>query len=307
MPANSTQPLDSKPTAAGTVPRLLTGMAGLAADYDGFILDLWGVVHDGVKAYPGAADCLRRLRAAGKKVVFLSNAPRRAGPIADSMARMGIDRALYDHIVSSGEETHRALLERSDPWYAALGRRCYHIGPERDRSVREGLGLVFVAEVEAADFILNTGPWEFDETVADYEDVLAVGAGRALPMICANPDIVVIRGGRRVVCAGALAKRYEDLGGEVRYHGKPFAPIYHRCFELMEIADRRRILAVGDSLRTDIAGADGVGLDSVLVLGGLHAEEMGLAPGALPDAARLAKSCAAAGHVPMAAMRAFVW
>jgi HAD superfamily hydrolase (TIGR01459 family) len=282
-------------------------MSALAADYEGFILDLWGVVHDGVTAYPGVADCLSRLRGAGKRIVLLSNAPRRVGPIARAMAEMGIDPTLYDHIVSSGEEVHQELRTRRDPWYAALGPACYHIGPERDRSIRNGLELDCVDAVEAADFVLNTGPSEDDETVVDYEDVLMAAARRSLPMVCANPDVEVIRGGRRIICAGALAARYEELGGEVRYHGKPYPSVYHHCFELLGASDRRRVLAVGDSLRTDIAGADAVGIDSVLVTGGLHAEEMKPGPGAPPDADRLAQACAAAGHTPVAAIPAFVW
>jgi ribonucleotide monophosphatase NagD (HAD superfamily) len=126
-------------------------------------------------------------------------------------------------------------------------------------------------------------------------------------MICANPDHEVIRGERRLICAGALAARYEELGGTVRYYGKPYPEVYRRCFELLGIKDRARILAVGDSLRTDIAGADGAGIDSVLVTGGLHAEEMGLEPGSLPDAATLAAACRRAGHTPIAAIPRLVW
>jgi HAD superfamily hydrolase (TIGR01459 family) len=300
-------PTESTAVHAAAAPRLVSGMSELAGDYDGFILDLWGVIHDGVRAYPAAVDCLVRLKRAGKHTVLLSNAPRRAAAIESAMAGMGIDRAIYDHVYSSGEEVHEHLLSRSDPWYAALGRACYHIGPERDRSVREGLGLDVVESVEEAEFVLNTGPGDDDETVADYEDVLEAAARRSLPMICANPDTEVIRGGRRIVCAGALALRYEELGGEVRSHGKPHAPSYRRCFELLRVGDRRRVLAVGDSLRTDIAGADAAGIDSALVTGGLHAEELGLAPGSPPDPDRLARACAAAGHVPVAAMAAFAW
>jgi HAD superfamily hydrolase (TIGR01459 family) len=307
MSPDSIKPAATESAGAPAGLRVVSGMSALAGDYDGLILDLWGVLHDGVHAYPAAADCLRELRARGKRIALLSNAPRRAEPIRRAMAGMGIGPELYDHLYSSGEAVHEELRLRRDPWYAALGRACYQIGHERDWSIREGLELDFVARVEEADFILNTGPWEDDDKVADYEDVLAAGARRSLPMICANPDVEVIRGGRRVLCAGALAGRYEELGGSVRYHGKPYAQVYRHCFELLSVADRRRILAVGDSLRTDIAGADSAGIDSVLVTGGLHAEELELAPGELPDAERLARACAGAGHFPIAAMPAFAW
>jgi HAD superfamily hydrolase (TIGR01459 family) len=288
-------------------PLRLPGLAELAPRYDGFILDLWGVIHNGVAPYPGVADCLSRLRAQRKHVVLLSNAPRRAAPIVRQMTEMGLARHLYDHVHSSGEHVHAELASRRDPWIARLGRACYHIGPERDHSVYEGLDLDLVGDVEAADFVLDTGPWRDDATVADYEDVLVRAGRRALPMICANPDHEVIRGEHRMICAGALAERYEQLGGSVRYYGKPYPEVYRRCFELLGTAERARILAVGDSLRTDIAGADGAGIDSVLVTGGLHAEEMGLEPGSLPDAATLAAACRRAGHTPVAVIPRLVW
>lgn len=307
MSADPTRPATPQAAPPPSVPRLLTGLSTLAQEHDGFILDLWGVIHDGVKAFPDAVECLRRLRAMDKRIVLLSNAPRRVEPIARSMAEMGIDRGLYDHILSSGEEVYQALRSRRDPWYAALGRACLHLGPERDRNMCEGLDLEVVETVEAADFVLNTGPWRDDETVADYEDVLAAAARRALPMICANPDLEVIRGGHRVICAGALAARYEELGGDVRYHGKPYPSIYRHCCEMLGIADRRRILAVGDSLRTDIAGAAAAGIDSVLVTGGIHAEELGPISGATRDPVELARACATVGPVPTAAIPAFIW
>ena len=295
-----------QPSGVGTV-RLLGGVRELAALYDGFVLDLWGVVHDGITAYPGVVTCLERLAAAGKRTVLLSNAPRRAAGVVAGMTRMGIPRACYGAVCSSGEATWQALLLRDDPWMAALGRRCLHIGPARDKAMTDGLDLLRVACAEDADFILNTGVEWDDETVADYEAVMAAGAGRRLPMVCANPDLEVIRGGRRVVCAGLLAARYEELGGEVRYFGKPHPPIYDTCLRELGIANPSRIVAIGDSLRTDIAGAHGAGLEAVLVTGGIHAEELGIVPGATADAAHLAEACRRAGHVPLAALPALVW
>ncbi|MGB8275107.1 MAG: TIGR01459 family HAD-type hydrolase, partial [Alphaproteobacteria bacterium] len=213
-----------------SAPRLLPGLAPLAGDYDGFICDLWGVIHNGFAPYPGVVACLERLRDLNKHVVLLSNAPRRAAPIARQMTGMGLDPALYDHVHSSGEHVHGELASRQDPWIAGLGCACLHIGPERDSSIFEGLDLDLVADVAAADFVLNTGPWADDETVADYERPLEAARARSLPMICANPDREVIRGAHRIVCAGALAARYEELGGEVRYFGKPYPDVYRRCF-----------------------------------------------------------------------------
>jgi len=283
------------------------GLSKLAGDYDGFILDLWGVIHDGVAVYPGAVDCLEQLRRREKRIVLLSNAPRRTHVIAVQLTALGIAPTLYDGIVSSGQEAYDHLSKRDDPWYAQLGTRCYHIGPDRDRNMLEGIDLDVVESVEAAEFLLNTGPWGEGESVADYENILERAAAVKVPMICSNPDIEVVRGGTRMICAGALARRYEELGGHVRYHGKPDREVYGHCLDILRVEDRRKILAVGDSLRTDIAGASGVGIDSLFVIGGLHGEEMGLKPGESPDSERVADFCAEAKVKPSGAIAAFTW
>ncbi len=284
------------------------GIAPIAPRYDGFVLDLWGVIHDGVTPYPGVADTLRHLKALGKRVILLSNAPRRAAEIVNAMARkMGIGRELYDELISSGEAAYWAMRKREEPFFAHLGHACYLMGPPRDHGMLDGLELHRVERMEEAEFILATGvDWD-DDKLDIYEPALAVGARRGLPMVCANPDLEVIRGGRRIICAGTLGKRYEELGGSVRYYGKPHLPIYEIRFAHMGIADRARIVAVGDSLRTDIAGAEAAGIASVLVTGGLHAAELGIAHGDHPDPQALAQACARAGHIPTAAIPAFVW
>jgi HAD superfamily hydrolase (TIGR01459 family) len=292
--------------ADGAVP-LLAGVSEIAADYDGFILDLWGVLHDGAKPYPGAVDALGRLIAAGKRIAVLSNAPRRAAGVIKRMTEIGIAPGLYHHVLSSGEETWQHLAKRDDPFYEALGTRCYHIGSPRDEDMVEGVGFTRVTEIDEADFILNTGPWGWTETVADYEARLQSARARDVPMVCANPDLVVMHEERMAICAGALAQRYEAIGGRVRWHGKPFPSVYETCFGLLGITDRRRILAVGDSLRTDIAGANAAGIDSLLVAGGIHAEEFGARAGEVPDGARIAAAAAASGHRPQAAIARFAW
>ena len=286
---------------------MLGGISALAPDYDGFVLDLWGVVHDGIEPYPGALDCLARLRAAGKATVLLSNAPRRAAVVIEAMAAMGIPRDCYGAVLSSGEATWHALRYRADPWHAALGRRFHLIGGAGDRGLLDGLDIEEAARAGAADFILNIGVVGDDETVAIYESALAEGAAAGVPMVCANPDLEVIRGGRRVVCAGLLAARYQALGGHVRYHGKPHAPVYRECLAMLGVADRARVVAIGDSLRTDIAGARGAGIDSVLVTGGIHGDELGVAHGEEADAAAVTAACRKAGEAPVAAVPAFVW
>ena len=281
---------------------ILDGFAAVASRYDGFILDLWGVIHDGVAPYPGAIDMLRRLAVAGKPAVLLSNAPRRAQVAQAGMRRMGIADSLYTGILTSGEVTYRMLRDRTDPFFATLGRRVYHLGPERDRNVIEGLDLEPVARPEDAGFVLNTGPDDERSPTdpAAFDDVLRACFAAGLPMLCANPDLVVIRSGERVICAGLLTQRYEALGGIARWVGKPDPAVYGPVLDMLGVAPSR-VLAVGDSLRTDIAGAAGVGIDACWVLGGIHAAELGGDTAAAERAARLA------GLAPVAAMPAFVW
>jgi len=285
-----------------------TGLAGLVDRYDGFILDLWGVVHDGVCPYPGVADCLKRLRAAGKRICLLSNAPRRVDSARARLDAMGLTPDHYDALFTSGEATFEALLNPPDAWHAALGSCLLHLGPPRDRDVYEGLpNRVPVSAPEEADFIVNTGIDDFDETLADYEPVLRACAERRLPMICANPDLIVHVGEKMVICAGELARRYEELGGDVRYHGKPYPSVYERCFRLLGDIPPSRIVAVGDSLRTDVAGANAAGIDALLVTGGIHRDELGIGWGERADPVRLSNIVAVSGHRPAGALPRLSW
>ena len=287
--------------------RLISGVAALAARYDGFILDLWGVVHDGLAPLPGALDCMAALVAAGKGIALLSNAPRRADDVVRRITKIGVPPGLYHHVVSSGEEAWLHLHRRNDPFYAGLGRHCLQIGSERDLEIREGLDLDFVATPEAADFILNTGPAGWRDRVDDYAPLLRRARARGLPMICANPDLVVNHGGELALCAGALAQYYETVGGVVRWHGKPYPSVYDTCLERLGIADRRRILAVGDSLRTDLAGAAGAGLDALFVAGGIHAREFGAVGEGRLDMPAIAAALTAGPYYPVAIVRRFCW
>lgn len=288
---------------------LADGISALVDNYDAVVIDLWGVIHDGVNLYPGVADCLQRLTDQRKPYAMLSNAPRRAVAIARGMDRMGLPAALYPHIMSSGEATWRGLKDRREAWFDGVGDRCFHIGPERDANLFDQTSLVRVGSVADADFILNTGPWEDGETIADYEHQLVAGTEGKLKMICANPDLEVIRGGRRIICAGALAQRYEELGGDVLYYGKPYRPIYDSCLHLIGDPDPTRVLAIGDSLRTDIAGATDMGMDSILVLGGIHGDAFASGNSTIRREVeeKIAEACAEEGHFPIAAIAEFSW
>ncbi|MCZ6885542.1 MAG: TIGR01459 family HAD-type hydrolase [Alphaproteobacteria bacterium] len=295
-------PLQDRPAI-----RIFPGIGPLLEGYDGLILDLWGVIHDGRDLYPGVTETLARITETGTKVVMLSNAPRRSSAVIEGMSAMGIDRALYTDVLSSGELTWRALKHRTEPWARALGNRCLHIGPDRDLGLLDGLDLEKIGAPEAGAFILNTGPWADGEQVADYESVLGGALACAMPMICANPDMQVIRAGTRIICAGALAARYAEMGGEVHYFGKPYGGAYTACLELMAITDPARLLAVGDSFATDIRGAVDAGVASVLVTSGIHGAEMGLSYGEQPSQEQLQSACAKAGVFPAAAIAAFTW
>jgi len=285
--------------------RVINGMRELAPEYDGLILDLWGVVHDGTTPFPGVLDCMERLIAAGKRLVLLSNAPRRSDDVMRRITRIGVPERLYHGIMSSGEEAWLHLKHRDEPFYAALGHRCVHIGSERDLEIREGLDLVFVDVPAEADFILNTGPAEWEDTLETYMPVLSEALSRGLPMVCANPDLVVVHNGKPALCAGALAEEYQRLGGRVRWHGKPYPSVYESCLGLLGIGEKRRILAIGDSLRTDIAGAAGAGIDSLFIAGGIHADEFSNDGGLDPE--RIAAALNEDGLRPVAAAARFVW
>ncbi len=285
----------------------LSGFAPLAERYDGFVLDLWGVIHDGVNAFPHAVDCLGHLRATGKRTLLLSNVPRPNDAVRAMMRRMGIEDGLYTDILTSGEAVRRALISPPDLWWTQLGQRVFHLGPERDRPVLEGLPLILADRPAAADFVLNTGPDDHRNTsdINEFEGVLQDCARHRLKMICANPDLEVIRGGVRVLCAGSLAVRYRELGGDVRSLGKPDPAVYQPVLQQLGLPPER-VLAVGDSLRTDIAGATGVGLAACWVLDGIHGAEVSDGRGGF-DPAKTEAAARDAGLAPVATLPRFVW
>jgi HAD superfamily hydrolase (TIGR01459 family) len=283
------------------------GLSEGAERYDGFIVDLWGVMHDGVTAFPEAVACLRELKRRDKRILILSNAPRRAAEVTARNSALGIDAALVDVVMSSGEETWQALKQRGDPWYRALGARCYHLGPERDHGMRDGLDYDFVGSLAEADFVLLTGAFGKEDSSDDYRPLLKEAASRNLPMVCANPDLVVIRGGQREICAGSIALLYEQLGGEVRYHGKPHRPTYQNCFALLPDLTPGRIAAIGDSLRTDVAGAAAAGIDSIFVTEGIHEDELKDNGASQIDERRLAALLDAQENRPTGVMLRLRW
>lgn len=274
-------------------------MAPLAAGTAAWFVDIWGVMHNGIAPFPGAVEACRAFRHGGGIVILVSNAPRPAAAVVAALDRIGVPRDCYDGVQSSGD-TARGLI-------AALGLApVYHLGPDRDLALYEGLAVALTGAGEAHT-IVCTGLVDDDtETGETYRPLLSTFAARQAPMICANPDLSVERGGRIIPCAGAVAAVYECLGGPVAYAGKPYPPIYDAAFSIVEgIAGRpvarAEVLAIGDGIRTDIAGAARAGLRSVYIASGVH-----LGDGPF-DAAALARLFPDPAVQPVAAMERLTW
>jgi HAD superfamily hydrolase (TIGR01459 family) len=285
------------------LPPLIPHFSALASGYDVLLCDVWGVLHNGVTAFPHACDALMRMRARGGTVVLITNAPRPSAVVARQLEKLQVPRETYDAIVSSGDVT-RAVIE------ARPRQSLFHLGPERDRSIFSGLTVEF-APPERADYVVCSGLDNDDvETPEDYRARLQAMLARKLFMVCGNPDVVVERGDKLVYCAGAIADLYAGMGGEVLYVGKPYRPIYDMALVKAEAAAGAkiaisRVLAVGDSVRTDLKGARNFGVDFLFVTSGIHAEELG--GRARPDGKALNATFAAAGEMPKAVMRELVW
>lgn len=251
--------------------RFVENLRDLTPDIDVIISDIWGVIHNGVMSFPEAVEALRAYRAQGGTVILLTNAPRPADSVQKQLRSLRVPDDAYDDIVSSGDLTRNYVASRP-------GQSLFQIGPDRDSPVFEHLDVNF-APLETADYIVCTGLFDDEvETGEHYRDMMLAARERQLTLICANPDIIVERGDRLIYCAGAVAELYRDLGGEVIFYGKPHRPAYDRAIELA--AQHRgtstplnRMLAIGDSVRTDLMGANGIGLPIVFVTRGIHSAE----------------------------------
>lgn len=281
--------------------RLLNGLSDIAADYDALVCDVWGVVHDGHHAHDAACDALRRFRQSRGPVVLLTNAPRVPAAVQDQFKGIGVPPDCYDVIVSSGGACRAELARRSAGGTLPL----YYIGSDRDLSIFQGLDIQ-LSPLDEARAALCTGLRDDDtEVPGDYGPELAAMAARGLTMLCANPDLVVHRGKRLYWCAGALARDYAALGGDIIYYGKPHRPVYDMA--RAEIAarhggDAKKMLAIGDGMPTDIKGANAEGLDVLFIADGIHGEEV--EPYTPTHVTAL---LARGGCHAMAALRALTW
>lgn len=249
-----------------TIP-FIQGVNQIAGEYDAFILDIFGVLHDGVKRFKGTVDCLSHLKTLDKKVCLVSNTPRRRHEVREDLIKLGIEPLLYDDIVTAGDSAHLVLREKS-------GQTCWFAGTERFKGLLKDTGVTAMDSAEEADFILNAISGTYEVSSDKIREDLTEAKKRNLPMLCANPDLVVNIGDEQHICAGTYALMYENMGGEVQYHGKPYPPIYEEAWTRLGNPGKNRVVAIGDSLHTDIQGASRFGVDSIFNLVGIHWEEV---------------------------------
>jgi HAD superfamily hydrolase (TIGR01459 family) len=290
-----------------STPRFENGIGAFADRYEGFLLDQWGVIHDGRRVLPEAVAALVELKRRNKRLVVLSNSGRRASLNQRRLVEMGLDVAMFDAVVTSGEAAWGLLRHRTQPGFRDLGRRCVLFTIGGDRGVLDDLGIDAVDVVEDADFLFNTGLEIPPRTLDEYRQVLERAAERGLPMVCSNPDRVAPSQGRLITAPGTVAAMYEQMGCDVLYVGKPHAPIYGACLDALQGLEPTEIVAVGDSVEHDVRGANGVGIDCCFVMGGIHQEEFPPEASPAEREGRLADLCQRFGARPRWVVPRLVW
>ena len=240
--------------------RELSHLSEIYKNYDTFIIDLWGVIHNGVALNPSAISAIEQLENNSKKIVFLSNAPRPSSKVVNFLLKMNMDKKYLLNVMTSGEAAMHAINKNQ------FGKTFFHLGPSRDTSVFEKVKNN-KTDLESCDFIICTGLFdEHDDDLEYYKNFLKKYISKKL--VCTNPDLIVHRGNEEELCAGSVAKVFEKLGGEVVYFGKPYKEIYKMCFNTNE-----KVLAIGDNLRTDIKGANNLNIDCIFISEGVHRDE----------------------------------
>ena len=284
----------------------IAGLRSIAASYDAFIVDLWGVVYEEQRLCFGVFNALSQLSDEGKKVIFLSNSPYRSADMIKTLERMGVKRYLYYGVLTAGEVIYHELRRRVDPFFANLGRKCFHLGPEQFWQPYADLGYVPVPNIDEADFIFVTGTFGTQDSLEKYDPFFKVCLSRRLPMVCACPDSFILKDGVPYMAAGALAAQYQKIGGSVFWRGKPDPSVFAYCVEGLE-TEKYRIAVIGDGVQTDIRGANLAGLDALFVAGGIHAKELGVSRGQQPDPERVRSLLMQNECMAKAVLPAFIW
>lgn len=281
--------------------RIINGLSEIAGGYDFFIVDLWGVLFNGYEINPAALDCLYSIKRAGKKSCVAGNGPRRSRPIAEVMAGCGLSLDSYGSLITAGQAVHDALRDRPDEYMQRLGRRCFLLcGRGYSKDVVDGLDLEIVSSPRDAEFALCLGPNDGQKDLDEWEEILRSCREATLPMLCANPDIVCSYDGELILTTGALAKRYEEIGGKVRHFGKPLPEFFLSIIKNAG-ADAKRTLMVGDGIPTDIKGANLSGIDSLFITSGIHKADIENTFG------KLAQFVEEQAHKPTYALPALRW
>jgi HAD superfamily hydrolase (TIGR01459 family) len=272
--------------------KLINSIKEISHSYNYFIFDVWGVVHDGSNVYPGAVEAITYLRQLGKKICFLSNAPRRASKVAAMLEKFGVTKNLYDFIISSGEAAFIDLKKNQEAGFKNFGKNYFYIGPKKDIDLLDGLKYVKVDDASQANFAITTGFDNDDSTLNEKMPQALAAKANNLPLICVNPDMIVVKqDGRKMICAGALAKEYKSLGGEVIYYGKPFSSVYKIVCEIFNDSKNNQMLMVGDGMETDIKGANDFKIDSLLITGGILSGILNISYKENADSTKLESLC----------------
>ena len=288
-------------------PRFADGIGSFADRYEGFLLDQWGVIHDGRRALPEAVEALTELKRRNKRLVVLSNSGRRAALNRKRLTEMGLNVAMFDAVVTSGEAAWNLLRHRNLPGWRDLGDRCVLFTIGGDRAVLDDLGIEVVDGPEHADFLFNTGLEIPPRTLDDYHAILERAVVRKLPMVCSNPDRVAPSHGKLITAPGTVAAMYEQMGGSVLYVGKPHPPIYGACLDALDGLQPSEIVAVGDSVEHDVRGANGMEIDCCFVTSGIHADRFPADATPAEREASLADLCQRFGARPRWVVPRLVW
>lgn len=251
--------------------KFIKGIFEIAENYDYYIIDLWGVLHDGHEAYKGAKLALEKLKNSNKKIILLSNAPRRSYKAKETLERLDFDENLYDLLLTSGEITYNYVKQNK----GKLGNKYFYVGPDKDLHLLDGLNLTHVKIAAEANFAVATGFEGFGSKFEEKKHQLDECLNAKLHLLVANPDkLVVKKTGEEQICAGLMGAYYIEHGGKVTYFGKPHKNAYEECLSFFKVQDLSKILCVGDSLHTDIAGANMLGVASLFVTGGIHKKDL---------------------------------